>query len=329
MRGFPERGAPTCSIPGNHLRLCRIEVELRPRTCNWRIATERQKPSESGSTVVVTGAGGLLGRATVDRFTRSGWSVIALDHAQLDITNEDAVRAALESAGPDLIVNCAATTDVDRCEREPDWAYAANEAGPRFLAQGARRLGAEIVHVSTDYVFDGEKDGLYTQDDKPNPLSVYASSKLAGERAVAAETDRHYIARSSWVFGAGGKNFGSRVIEYARGGARLKGVMDQESIPTYAPDLAARIEVLAGLKDYGLYHVTNTGPTTWYDFARLALDLAGMGDFHIEPATRKDLKQAAARPRNSAMRCLKSEAMGLDPLRHWRDAMPEFVGSVT
>ena len=264
----------------------------------------------------------------MDLLTRHGVRVVGLTHQELDISSEEAVRAALESVKPDLIINCAATTDVDRCEREPDWAYAANEAGPRFLAREAERTGAQIVHVSTDYVFDGEKEGLYTQDDKPNPLSVYASSKLAGEIAVAAETQRCFIIRSSWVFGAGGKNFGSRVIEYAKAGAPLKGVTDQRSIPTYAPDLASRIETLVSTREYGLYHVTNTGPTTWYDFARCALDLAGMEDFHIEPATRKDLGQPAARPRNSALRCLKSEALGLEPLRHWRDALAEFVATV-
>src|ERR1700733_6286129 len=198
------------------------------------------------ATVMVTGAGGLLGRAAVSQFSNSGWRVVGLTRADLDISNEEAVRAAIESARPSLIVNCAAATDVDRCEREPDWAYASNEKGPRLLARNAARIAADLVHVSTDYVFDGDKEGFYTQHDPPNPISVYAGSKLAGERVVAKETSKHFIVRSSWVFSAGGKNFGSRVVEYARNGARLKGVIDQTSIPTYALDLAERIETLAG-----------------------------------------------------------------------------------
>jgi dTDP-4-dehydrorhamnose reductase len=277
------------------------------------------------ATVMVTGAGGLLGRAAVSQFSNSGWRVVGLTRADLDISNEEAVRTAIESARPSLIVNCAAATDVDRCEREPDWAYASNEKGPRLLARNAARIAADLVHVSTDYVFDGDKEGFYTQHDPPNPISVYAGSKLAGERVVAKETSKHFIVRSSWVFGAGGKNFGSRVVEYARNGARLKGVIDQTSIPTYALDLAERIETLAGLKDYGLYHVTNTGPTTWYEFARRALDLTGLAATEIQPVTRKDLKQAAARPRNSALQCLKSEELGLEPLRHWSEALADFV----
>lgn len=281
--------------------------------------------NKSRSTVIVTGAAGLLGKAAVSSFRSAGWRVIGLTHADLDISDEAAVQDAVTSARLSLIVNCAATTDVDRCEREPDWAYATNERGPRLLARYADRVGADLVHVSTDYVFDGRKEGYYTQLDAPSPLSVYASSKLAGERAVTVETPKHYIVRSSWVFGVGGKNFGSRVVDYARAGARLKGVVDQISIPTYAPDLADRIMTLVNRGHYGLYHVTNSGPATWYDFARRVLDLTGFGAVELEPINRADLNQPAERPANSAMRCLKSEELGLEPLRPWTEALNDFV----
>ncbi|HWP42773.1 MAG TPA: dTDP-4-dehydrorhamnose reductase, partial [Blastocatellia bacterium] len=233
---------------------------------------------ESGRSALITGAGGLLGRSLAALLGDLGWRVAALDHAGLNITREDAVREKIETHRPDVVFNCAATPDVDRCEREPEMAFDVNERGPRWLARYAKVVGAEIVHVSTDYVFDGEKQGFYTQEDAPNPQSVYARSKLAGEAAVREEAGRSYIVRSSWIFGAGGKNFGSRVIELARSGARLKGVTDQTSIPTYAPDLARRIEEIVRLGVHGLYQVTNTGPASWYEFARLALDLAGLGD---------------------------------------------------
>src|SRR5262249_10098892 len=133
------------------------------------------------------------------------------------------------------------------------------------------------------------------------------------------------IIRASWVFGPGGKNFGSRLFEYASKSPRLKGVVDQTSVPTYAPDLAARIEEIMNLEAHGLYQVTNAGMGTWYEFARLALDMAGIRNIELEPVTRADLRQAAPRPHNSAMRCLLSERLGLTPLRHWRDALAEYV----
>jgi dTDP-4-dehydrorhamnose reductase len=274
---------------------------------------------------MITGAHGLLGRSMTARLSRSGWKVVALSHPELDITREEDVFREVARARPDVIINCVATADVDRCESDQGWAYAVNEGGPRLLARAARAGGAEIFHVSTDYVFDGSKEGFYTQEDVTRPLSVYGKSKLAGEHAVREEAEKFYIARTSWLFGAGGKNFGSRVVEYARKGARLKGVIDQTSIPTYAPDCAARIEEIINLRAHGLYHVTSTGVTTWHEFALRALELAGLGDVEVEPITRAELRQPAPRPHNSAMRCLVSEKMGLAPLRHWRDALAEFI----
>ncbi|HSO76695.1 MAG TPA: sugar nucleotide-binding protein, partial [Blastocatellia bacterium] len=155
--------------------------------------------------------------------------------------------------------------------------------------------------------------------------SVYGKSKLAGEISVGHEAARFYIIRTSWLFGVGGKNFGSRLFEYARANPRLKGVTDQTSIPTYAPDLAQRIEEIMELRAHGLYHGTNSGVGTWYEFARLALELAGISGVEIEPVTRAQLNQLAARPVNSAMRCLLSEKLGLVPLRYWQEAIVDFV----
>jgi len=277
-------------------------------------------------TSMIAGAGGLLGRAMHVRLEESGWRVVSFTHPELDITNDVDVQATVERIRPDVLINCVATADVDRCEIDSEWAYRVNEKGPESLARACRLVEAEIVHVSTDYVFDGSKTGFYTQEDEPLPQSAYGKSKLAGERAVRKQNERSYIVRTSWLFGVGGKNFGSRVIEYARNGAVLKGVMDQTSIPTYAPDLATRIEEIIELGIHGLYQVTSTGPTTWLEFARLALDLAGLQDVKLEPVTRDSLNQRAPRPHNSAMRCLLSEKLQLPPLRHWKDALKEFVG---
>jgi dTDP-4-dehydrorhamnose reductase len=267
----------------------------------------------------------LLGRCMTAQLLAADWLVLALTHQQLDITNQDAVCRQIAETQPLVVINCSATTDVDRCEREPDWAYAVNEQGVRYLARACREVNSEFLHVSTDYVFDGEKAGFYTQEDAPNPLSVYAQSKLAGEGAVREELEKSYIIRSSWIFGVGGKNFGSRLFDYARAGAKLKGVIDQTSIATYAPDLAARIAEIINIGAHGLYQITNTGVMSWYDFARRAFELAGMSEVEIEPCTRAELNQLAPRPRNSAMRCLLSERLGLAPLRHWQDGLADFV----
>ena len=301
-----------------------IEMGTAPEREMSALASRRFMLSEPRS-AMITGAGGLLGRSMQARLAESGWHVSALTHQELDITNEAKVRRTIEGFRPEVLINCVATADVDRCEVDRDWAYAVNATGPGFLARACREVGAEIVHVSTDYVFDGSKEGFYTQEDEARPLSVYGESKLAGEVAVRDEAERFYIVRTSWLFGPGGKNFGSRVLEYARNGAALKGVIDQTSIPTYAPDLAARIEEIISARAHGLFQVTSTGPTTWFEFARLALDLVGMSEVGIEPVTRAALNQRAKRPRNSAMRCLVSENLGLSPLRNWREALVEFV----
>jgi dTDP-4-dehydrorhamnose reductase len=283
------------------------------------------KHNDASQSALITGAAGLLGRCMSQHLLASNWQVATRNHQQLDIADQEAVRRSFAETLPNLVINCAATTDVDRCEREPDWAYAVNEQGARNLAVACREFGAEFVHVSTDYVFDGAKEGFYTQQDEPNPLSVYAKSKLAGEVAVRQELEKSYVVRTSWIFGVGGKNFGSRVFDYARANGKLKGVTDQTSIATYAPDLAARIEEVLAIGRHGLYQITNTGMMSWYDFARLAFELTGMSEVELEPCTRADLNQLARRPQNSAMRCLLSEELGLPPLRHWQEALADFV----
>jgi dTDP-4-dehydrorhamnose reductase len=301
-----------------------IETPLPPELSTLP-AADRELSVAAPRTALITGAAGLLGREMKARLGETGWRVVAMPRTALDITSEDDVLRAIEAACPDLLINCAATADVDRCEVDADWAYAINERGPAILARACRQFGVEIVHVSTDYVFDGSKDGLYTQEDVPQPLSVYGQSKLAGEVSMREAASRCYIVRTSWLFGVGGKNFGSRVIGYARERAPIKGVTDQTSIPSYAADVSARIEEIVTLGVHGLYHVTSTGPATWFEFARAALALAGLADTEIEPVRRADLNQRAPRPHNTAMKCLLSEKLGLEPLRHWRDALVEFV----
>src|SRR5712692_5169350 len=279
---------------------------------------------------MVTGAGGLVGRAVVSHCTSQGERVIALDHGGLDIADESKVDAAFDRERPDVVINCGAWTDVDGCELDPELAQNVNARGPELLAVGCRRVGALLITISTDYVFDGEKDGFYTQRDQPNPQSVYAVSKLDGERRAQLAWARTIVVRSGYIFGVGGKNFLSSVVERARRGARLPAITDMFGTPTYAPDLARQLRRLAQVDLPGIYHVVNAGEgATFESFARNALAIANLDPCLLETVSWSALKRRAPRPRNSRLRCLLSEAIGLDPLPYWQDAQRDFatVGS--
>jgi dTDP-4-dehydrorhamnose reductase len=277
--------------------------------------------------VLITGAGGMVGHLVAEHCRAIGDEVLAHDRASLDITDESAVRAAFERDRPDAAINCAAWTDVDGCELDPQQAFLANSKGVELLATAARLAGASFVTVSTDYVFDGRKpEGFYTQRDDPHPLSAYGASKLEGERRAHIASARTSIVRSGWIFGPSGRNFLATVVERARRGERLKAISDSYGTPTYAPDLAARLRELAELDLPGVYHVVNSGEGTSYEgFARAAAEAAGVEGIEIESVLTDSLKRPAPRPRNSRMKCLLSEAIGLAPLRDWREALREFA----
>jgi dTDP-4-dehydrorhamnose reductase len=276
--------------------------------------------------VIVTGAGGLVGRAVVSAFRHQGEAVSGFDHRGLDITIESAVRKTIESESPDVVVNCAAWTDVDGCESDKERATRANALGPEILALACRKRGALLMAISTDYVFDGEKDGFYTQRDQPNPQSVYAASKLEGERRAQNNWAGTIIVRSGYIFGAGGKNFLSTVIDRALRGEHLKVIADSFGTPTYAPHLAARLCRLAQINLPGLYHVVNSGPgASFAQFAERAFDLTALDSGLLEAVSLDSLSRAALRPRNSRLRCLLSDAIGLEPMPLWTDAVREFV----
>ncbi len=276
--------------------------------------------------LLLTGAGGLVGRTLVRHCTALGDEVLAHTHESLDIANESAVITTFERERPEVVINCAALTDVDACELDPERARAANAIGPANLALACSRTGASLVTISTDYVFDGNKEGFYTQRDDPRPLSVYGRVKLEGERLAQAACARTIVVRSGWIFGMGGKNFLSQVIELGKRGVRLKAIRDGYGTPTFAIDLAARLRELAGLDLPGIYHVVNDGDGTSYEgFVREALAAAGLNEVFVESVTMESLKRPAPRPRNSRLRCVLSPALGLKPLPEWREALREFV----
>lgn len=276
--------------------------------------------------ILVTGAAGLVGRALVEHCSASGDEVLAFDRHALDIGDMAAVQRVVWNTRPDAIINCAAWTDVDGCESDPEKAARVNSFGPENLARAARDVDAVLVTISTDYVFDGAKEGFYTQRDQPSPISVYGKYKLGGERRAQTMYARTIVVRSGYIFGPGGKNFLSNVIARAERGEKLKAIGDYWGTPTYGHDLAIRLRELAVRDLPGIYHVVNGGDGASFEtFAREAFRLVGLDDFGLEVVDGDSLGRPAPRPHNSRLKCLLSEAIGLPALRSWQDALAHFV----
>lgn len=276
--------------------------------------------------VVVTGGHGLVGRAVSEHCAALGDEVFSYGHKDLDITDRDAVQEVVRGDRPDVVINCAAWTNVDGCESDEQRAFAANADGPENLAAACKEAKCIFITISTDYVFDGAKSGFYTQLDEPNPESVYAASKLEGERLSMLAYDRSIIVRTGYVFGRGGTNFLSTVVERIEKGERLKAISDTYGTPTYAKDLAVRLRELAEKNVAGIYHVVNSGPgVSFEEFTRKAVALLGNREVMVEAVSTDALNRPAKRPRNSRMRCLLTEKIGLPPLRDWESALEEFV----
>ncbi len=270
----------------------------------------------------------MVGRALCEFCEASGDTIFAYAHAQLDIANAEGVWRAVSNDKPDAVINCAAWTNVDGCESDVERAFAVNARGPENLARASRDFNAAFVTISTDYVFDGTKEGFYTQDDAPNPQSVYGRAKLEGERLSLMAYDRAIVVRTGYIFGRGGTNFLSTVVERARRGEKLKAITDTYGTPTSATDLAERLRQLAELKVPGVYHVANSGPgVTFEEFTRKVVALIGNSEAVVEPISSETLNRPAPRPRNSRLRCLRSEKLGLPPLRDWEAALEEFVAT--
>jgi len=268
----------------------------------------------------------MVGRI-VSKYCRSIDDVVRpFDHRSLDISDQELVRQTLLAEKPEAVINCAAWTNVDGCELDRERAYAANTRGPENLAKASRECGAVLVTISTDYVFDGKRAGFYTQRDDPNPENVYGLSKLEGERRAQLAHARTIVVRTGFVFGSGGSNFLSTIVRRARGGEKLKAISDSFGTPTYAWDLAVRLRELAQRDLPGTFHVVNAGNGVSYEeFARQALELSGQGTTEIEGVEMDSLHRPAPRPRNSRLKCLLSEAIGLAPLPFWQDSLRDFV----
>jgi dTDP-4-dehydrorhamnose reductase len=271
----------------------------------------------------------MVGQAVCEFCRQTGDTVFAYDHSALDIAIAENVRAALRSNRPDAVINCAAWTDVDGCESDQERAFAANARGPENLALASRDLDAAFVTISTDYVFDGVKEGFYTETDEPNPISTYGRAKLEGERLSQAANGASIIVRSGFIFGLHGKNFLSTVIDRARRGEHIKAILDAYGTPTYARDLASRLRELARLNRGGVFHVANYGPGASYaEFAQEAMSAANLGERQVEGVLTESLKRPAPRPQNSRLRSIYAEELGLNPLPDWRDALRRFATEI-
>jgi dTDP-4-dehydrorhamnose reductase len=279
--------------------------------------------------ILITGAAGLVGRALVEHCVLSGDEVLAYDHKAFDIADRKAADALIAHRCPDAVINCAAWTNVDGCESDPDKAERVNALGPENLARACRHSGSLLITISTDYVFDGEKEGFYTQRDNPRPESVYGRFKLEGERRTQAEHARTIVVRSGYIFGPGGTNFLSNIVTLAQRGEKLKAIGDCYGTPTYARDLAVRLRELAAVDLPGIFHVVNSGEGASFEtFAREALRLADFSPDLLESVSMDSLKRPAPRPRNSKLKCLLSDAIGLPPLRTWQEGLVDFVARV-
>lgn len=295
---------------------------------------------------LVTGAGGQLGRdvaaalaglvppggrrgsASTGRLgVRTPCDVVAADHRRLDVSDRFQVLTAFEAARPDVVVHAAAFTAVDACEGDPDRAFAVNTLGTRHVAEAARRTGAHVVYLSTDYVFDGTAGRPYVEWDPPNPLSVYGRSKLGGEHELVPGAT---VVRTSWLCGYHGANMVKTVLRLAEGTRPLRFVEDQRGSPTFAADLAGALAVIGCERLPGVFHVTNGGATSWFGFARAVLEAAGQDPDRVESIVSAELDppRPAARPANSVLDNAAWRGLGLPPLPPWEDGLRRLVDAL-
>jgi len=278
--------------------------------------------------ILVTGAKGMLGTDLCE-ILAGEHEVVGVDLEDFDITDEAATREAVVGSHPELVVHTAAWTDVDGCEREPARAFAQNGRGTSHVAAAAAEVGATLVYLSTDFVFDGSKGEAYTEFDPPNPLNAYGASKLAGEEAVRQLAPRHFIVRTAWLYGRHGKNFVQSILKAAEGKDELRVVADQFGSPTYSRDLAQALldYVVSGPLLPGTHHLVNSGVCSWAELAEEALRAAGSST-RVQPIPAAEWPSPTRRPSYSVLRSRWMELQALAPLRDWREAVRSYVKEI-
>ena len=269
----------------------------------------------------MTGAAGQLGHEVCREI---GNEAIGIDIAQLDITDRRMTHSYIDRLRPDAIIHCAAYTAVDKAESEPEHCHLINVLGTQWLAEAAKKVGAKFVYVSTDYVFDGMLDRPYEIDDAPNPISAYGRSKFEGEKVVLNIIEKSFIVRASWIFGLARNNFVKTMLRLGREYGAVRVVADQFGSPTYAPDLAKLLAAMVSSEKYGVYHATNDGFCSWYDFARAIFKMAGL-EVLVDPIAAFEYPTAAARPKNSRLSKKSLTDAGFALLPTWQDALERFI----
>lgn len=274
--------------------------------------------------VIVTGVSGQLGYDVVKELTRTGHQAIGADRNQLDITDEASVSSFIDHNKPDAIIHCAAYTNVDGAETDREGAYQVNALGAKYLAQSAASIGAKMVYVSTDYVFNGSATEPYEVDHPTNPLGVYGETKLEGEKFVQEILDKHFIVRTAWVFGINGNNFVKTMLKLGSERDEIGVVHDQIGSPTYTVDLAKFLVELIETNKYGIYHAANEGVCSWFEFAKEIFKQSNM-EVKVNPLTSEQFPRPAARPKYSVMSKKKITEEGFTSLRDWKEALQEYL----
>ncbi|HYF84128.1 MAG TPA: dTDP-4-dehydrorhamnose reductase [Clostridia bacterium] len=274
--------------------------------------------------VLITGCTGMLGSDLV-KACSSTHEVVGTCSEDFDITSLKETQDYIKHIKPDVIIHSAAFTDVDGCESNIDKAFVINALGTRNIALAANEVNASVAYISTDYVYDGTKDSPYFEYDTVNPLSIYGKSKLEGENFIKSLKGRFYIIRTSWLFGNNGKNFVKTMLELSKTKDTLNIVNDQIGSPTYTPDLAEAINELIMSERYGIYHITNSGYCSWFDFAREIFKFAGIDHMNLEAITTETLGRPAPRPRNSRLEKFYWKLNGFEELRSYKEAVAEYI----
>jgi len=273
--------------------------------------------------ILITGSNGMLGHDLIETLKDSHELVLTTSKT-LDITDKDSTIKCIKENRPDVVINSAAYTDVDGCETNQDLAYAVNGEGVRNLALGCREVDCPLVHVSTDYVFDGTARDPIEEDGEIGPISVYGKSKLKGEEAIEEILDKYFIVRTAWLYGINGKNFPKTMLELAENHPEITVVYDEVGTPTYTPDLAYGISQLIETDYYGIYHLTNSGSCSWCEFAKYIFEVAGL-DINVVPVTASEFSRPAPRPSYSVLKNKKWIENGFEPLRDYKEAIKEYI----
>jgi dTDP-4-dehydrorhamnose reductase len=280
--------------------------------------------------IAIIGAEGQLGRDATQAFSENGDQVFPLSHGDVEISAIDSVTTTLRDLKPELIVNTAAMHHVERCEQDPKLAFTINALGPRNLGMVAQDLGAIFMHISTDYVFDGAKKTPYEEDDAPRPLNTYGNTKLAGEYYARCTTDRHFVLRTSGLYGKhpcrgkGGLNFVDLMLKLGRERGKVRVVTCEEVTPTSTPELAQQMVLLSRSDSFGLFHATAEGSCTWYDFAKEIFTIANL-DAKVEVADPQEFPAKVARPSYSVLENAALKARGLNCFRPWQEGLRQYL----